>query len=108
MNFHICINILIGGRLKIWNFKSMILKGQHTKAFKPFYFCYIHGFYSEDHLRLMVGMITGVLARVPIVSVNKSLNEKVCDGFVHKLSLSVVFLAETRLNHAQKWFVEML
>lgn len=59
-------------------------------------------------MRLMVGMITGVLARVPIVSVNKSLNEKVCDGFVHKLSLGVVFLAETRLNHAQKWFVEML
>ena len=37
MNFHICINILIGGRLKIWNFKSMILKyfkGQHTKVFE--------------------------------------------------------------------------
>ena len=53
-------------------------------------------------------MITGVLACVPIVSVNKSLDEKVRDGFVNKLSLSVVLLSETRPHHAQKWFVEML
>ena len=55
MNFHIYINILLNwhiGRLKIWNFKGMILKyfkGQHAKVLQPFYFCYIHGFYS-DHL----------------------------------------------------------
>ena len=57
---------------------------------------------------LIVRLITGLLVHVSIVSVNKCLDEKVCDGFVHKLSLSVVLLSETRPHHAQKWFVEML